>query len=55
MTLGHIMGIPIEESVFQLAPVGAVTVTAAAVAGRAALGRLKGWVRRRDEAHEAEA
>ena len=38
--LAHIFGIPVEESVGQLAPAGAVTVTAVAVFGRASLGRL---------------
>jgi hypothetical protein len=37
----HIMGLPIEESVFQLAPAGAAVVTAVAVAGRARLGSLR--------------
>jgi hypothetical protein len=39
--LGHIMGLPIEESVVQLAPAGAVTVTALAIAGRQLLTRLR--------------
>jgi uncharacterized membrane protein AbrB (regulator of aidB expression) len=39
--LGHIMGIPVEESVLQFAPAGAVTVTAVAIAGRRLLNRLK--------------
>jgi len=38
--LGHIQGIPVEESVLQLAPVGAGMVTAIAIAGRARLRRL---------------
>ena len=38
--LAHIIGIPVEESVLQLAPAGAATVTALAVAGRAGLRRL---------------
>ena len=41
MILGHIMGLPIEESVVQLAPAGAVTVTAFAIAGRRLLTRLR--------------
>ena len=41
MIVGHIMGLPIEESISQLAPAGAVTLTAVAIAGRAAFGRLK--------------
>jgi uncharacterized membrane protein AbrB (regulator of aidB expression) len=44
--LGHIMGIPVEESVLQFAPAGAVTVTAVAIAGRARLGRLLDRLRR---------
>jgi hypothetical protein len=39
--IAHIMGLPIEESLLQLAPVGAATVTAVAVAGRAALACLR--------------
>jgi hypothetical protein len=39
--LGHIMGLPIEESLVQLAPAGAVTVTALAIAGRRLLTRLR--------------
>jgi hypothetical protein len=54
MILGHVMGLPIEESVLQLAPVGAVTLTAAALAGRAALERLTGWLHRKQEPGEAE-
>ena len=41
MILGHIMGIPVEETVLQLAPAGAVTVTAFAFAGRRLLYRLR--------------
>jgi hypothetical protein len=39
--LAHIMGIPVEETVTQLAPAGAALVTMAAIAGRASLGRLR--------------
>ena len=35
MSVAHVMGIPFEESVLQLAPAGAAIVTAAAIAGRA--------------------
>ena len=35
MIVAHIMGIPVEESVLQLAPAGAAMVTAVAIAGRA--------------------
>jgi hypothetical protein len=41
MTLAHIIGIPVEEGVLQLAPAGAATVTAIAIAGRTTLGRLR--------------
>lgn len=41
MILEHIMGLPIEESVLQLAPAGVAVVTAAAVAGRARLSTLR--------------
>jgi hypothetical protein len=46
MILGHIIGIPVEESVLQLAPAGAAMVTAVAIAGRASLGRLRRRLRR---------
>jgi hypothetical protein len=41
MILAHIMGIPLEESVLQLAPASAAMVTAVAIAGRANLRRLR--------------
>lgn len=41
MILEHIMGLPIEESVLQLAPAGAAVVTTAVVAGRARLSSLR--------------
>ena len=47
MIVAHIMGIPIEESVLQLAPAGAATVTAVAIAARATLARLSRRLRRR--------
>jgi hypothetical protein len=39
--VGHIMGIPVEESVLQLAPAGVAIVTAVTVAGRVGLGSLR--------------
>ena len=39
--LAHIMGMPVEETVLQFAPAGAVTVTAFAIAGRRLFNRLK--------------
>jgi hypothetical protein len=47
MTLAHIMGVPVEESVVQLAPTGAAIVTVVAIAGRASLGRLRDRLRQR--------
>jgi hypothetical protein len=44
--LAHIMGIPIEESVLQLAPAGAATATLIAIAGRTGLDRLLTRIRR---------
>ena len=41
MIVGHVMGIPVEEGVLQLAPVGATVITAVAIAGRATFGRLR--------------
>ena len=41
MIVGHVMGIPVEEGVLQLAPVGATVITAVAIAGRATLARLR--------------
>jgi hypothetical protein len=45
MMFAHIMGIPVEESVLQLAPAGAAMVTAVAIAGRTTLVRLRRRVR----------
>jgi hypothetical protein len=47
MILAHIAGIPVEESVLQLAPAGAAIMTAVAIAGRAGLGRLRRRLRPR--------
>ena len=47
MIVAHVMGIPIEESVMQFAPAGAVTVTAFAIAGRSRLSRLLTRLRHR--------
>ena len=46
MIVGHIQGIPIEESLLQLAPAGAAMLALAAVAGRNVVDRLKRWLRR---------
>ena len=45
--LAHIMGLPVEESVLQLAPAGAATATLIAMAGRTELHRLLARIRRR--------
>ena len=42
MTAAHIMGIPIEEGVLQLAPAGAALATALMLAARTSLARLRG-------------
>jgi hypothetical protein len=39
--VAHVMGIPIEESVLQLAPASAAIVTTFAIAIRTTLGRLR--------------
>ena len=39
--IGHIAGIPIEESILQLAPAGAAAMTAFAIGWRAVLRRLR--------------
>jgi hypothetical protein len=44
--LAHFMGIPVEESVLQLAPAGAATVTVIVIAGRTRLGGLLTRIRR---------
>ena len=46
MIVAHVMGLPIEEGVVQLAPAGAATVTMFLLAGRATLGRIWTRVRR---------
>ena len=40
MIVAHVFGLPVEESVLQLAPAGAATVTLVAITGRATLRRL---------------
>jgi hypothetical protein len=45
MILGHVFGIPVEETAL-LAPAGATTFTVAAVLGRAKLFRLLTRIRR---------
>jgi hypothetical protein len=44
--VGHIAGIPVEESLLQLAPVAAVIATALAVTVRTSIGRLRRSSRR---------
>jgi hypothetical protein len=45
--VAHIMGLPIEESVVQLVPVGAATMTAVVIAGRTGLSSLRRRLRHR--------
>jgi hypothetical protein len=54
MIVGHIMGIPVEETALQFAPTGAAIVTAVAIAGRTGLGRLRVRLRHRAQ-HKDEA
>ena len=46
MIVAHVIGLPVEESMLQLAPAGAATVTLVALAGRATLERLLARMRR---------
>jgi hypothetical protein len=45
--LAHIMGLPIEEGVLQLAPAAAAMASAVAIAGRARMARLGARLRGR--------
>lgn len=49
MIVAHITGIPVEETVLQLAPAGAAIVTAVAIAGQMSLDRI----RRRKDSHSS--
>jgi hypothetical protein len=46
--LGHVAGLPVEESVLQLAPAAAATATLVAIAGRTGLDRLRRRLHRRE-------
>jgi hypothetical protein len=45
--LAHIMGIPVEETVLELAPAGVAMVTGVAIAGGTRVARLVARMRRR--------
>ena len=47
MITAHVMGIPVEESILQLMPAGAVMAAAAGIAVRSTLDRVR-RLRRRD-------
>jgi hypothetical protein len=47
VTVAHVIGLPLEESILQLAPAGVAVVTAVGVAGRTSLGWLQRRLRRR--------
>jgi hypothetical protein len=47
MIAGHIMGLPIEESMLPLLPAGAAVVSALAVVSRSRLRRMRGQLWRR--------
>jgi hypothetical protein len=53
--VAHIMGIPVEESIGQLAPAAAVTATATWLMCREAAERMRRRVRRRGESNGAPA
>jgi hypothetical protein len=42
MTVAHVLGLPIEETVVQLAPAVAAIMASVAIAARAGLERLRG-------------
>ena len=52
MIVAHITGIPVEESVMQLAPAGAAIVTAVAIAGRMRLDRIRRRLRDRSRSED---
>ena len=45
--IAHIGGVPVEETLPQLAPVAAVTVTVIAIVARTSLGRWRNRVKKR--------
>jgi hypothetical protein len=46
--VAHVMGVPIEESILQLAPAGASVLAAIALAARAGLANLRRRLGRRE-------
>ena len=46
MILGHVGGLPLEESALGLAPAGAAIVTGAAIVARSKLAAIVGWLRK---------
>jgi hypothetical protein len=49
MTLAHIMGIPVEESILPLVPAGTAIITAVVIMTRTRLRRLAGSLRNRNQ------
>jgi hypothetical protein len=47
MSVAHVMGLPVEESVLELAPAAAAMAAVVAVAGRTAIDRIHRWTTRR--------
>jgi hypothetical protein len=45
--VGHIMGIPVEETLLQYGPVWTVAIMTVTLGGRATLSRLRGRLHRR--------
>ena len=52
LILGHVFGIPLEETTVQLTSAGEATVTVIAIAGRTKLGQLQRRFRRRKPGQE---
>ena len=49
MIVAHVLGLPLEESIVQLAPAAAAVVTAAGIVGRTSLSRLRRVLQRAPE------
>jgi hypothetical protein len=50
--VAHVMGLPLEESIVQLAPAGVAVLTALGLAGRTSLSRLRCLLRQRSPARD---
>jgi hypothetical protein len=52
MMVGHVHGVPVEETILQFAGAGAAILTAATIAGRLGLARLRRLLRHTREARD---